>query len=148
LIVFLFHPALVHFSVAFLITGGACEACGIFLDRAALERFGGRLVMAGAVSLVPTIIAGFVARNGMVDSSETLTSAIDLHERAGLVLLGFFGVAVLWRAWGQGQIPNGHRKIYAVWLILGIAVAVYTAWLGGGLVYGLGAGVNLAGIAP
>jgi uncharacterized membrane protein len=146
--VFLFHPALVHFSVAFLITGAACEAWGIFLGRSALEKFGGRLVMAGAVSLVPTIIAGFVARNGIVEASETLISAMDLHERAGLVLLGLFGVAVLWRAWGQGRIPEGHRKVYAVWLILGIAVTVYTAWLGGGLVYGLGAGVSLAGTTP
>jgi len=145
---FLLHPALVHFSVAFLITGGACEACGIFLGRVNLEKFGGRLVMAGAVSLVPTIVAGYVARNGVGESSEAMTAAMDLHERVGLVLLGVFGLAILWRAWGQGQIPAGHRRVYAVWLILGIAVAAYTAWLGGGLVYIFGAGVSLGGTAP
>ena len=59
----LFHPALVHFSVAFLIAGGVLEAWGILTRRAGPEKFGAVLVLAGTVSLLPTVVAGTLAAN-------------------------------------------------------------------------------------
>ena len=54
----LVHPALVHFSVAFLVFGAIAEAGGLLARREALARWGGQLVLVGCVSLVPTIVSG------------------------------------------------------------------------------------------
>ena len=59
----LIHPTFIHFSLAFLIFGGLCEAWGLLTGREASARFGGQLVVLGVVSLAFTILSGYVAAN-------------------------------------------------------------------------------------
>ena len=61
----LFHPALVHVTVAFLVVGGIVEAFGLMRRRDVVERFGSILVVTGTVSLLPTMLAGFLASNSL-----------------------------------------------------------------------------------
>jgi uncharacterized membrane protein len=114
----LIHPALVHATLAFLVAGGVVEAYGIAKGREGAERFGGILVVAGTISLVPTIAAGFLAENAL-----TLTpaggEAVDDHERLGLLVLGVFVPLLLVKAWGRGRRGSrvGHgvlRRLHGV----------------------------------
>lgn len=136
----LVHPVLVHFTIAFLVVGGLTEAYGIGRGREATERFGGALVVLGTIALVPTIAAGFLAANTLPLDGRT-ASAIDDHERLGLIVLGIFVPLLVVKAWGRGRPPRGWRGLYAAGLIAGVAVAVATAYLGGVMVYRLGVGV-------
>jgi uncharacterized membrane protein len=136
----LVHPVLVHATVAFLIAGGLVEAYGIARRHDGAERFGGILVVAGTISLLPTIVAGFLAENSL-----TLTpagaDAVDDHERLGLLVLGVFVPLLLMKAWGRGRPPQRWRGLYAAGLLVGVGLAVAASYLGGLMVYELGVGV-------
>jgi uncharacterized membrane protein len=136
----LIHPALVHVTIAFLIVGGLVEAYGIGRRRDAAARLGGTLVVLGTISLVPTIAAGFLAENSLT-LSDAAASAVDDHERLGLLVLGVFAPLLVVRAWGRGRPPERWRGLYAWGLILGVATAVAAAYVGGLMVYQLGVGV-------
>ena len=137
----LIHPVLVHLTVAFLVAGGLAEAYGIVRRQERAERFGGALVVFGTMSLIPTIVAGFLAENSL-----TLTvaggEAVDDHERLGLIVLGVFVPLLLAKAWGRGRPPERWRGLYAATLLVGVLVAAGAAYLGGVMVYELGVGVR------
>lgn len=136
----LLHPALVHFTIAFLVGGGLAEAYGIARGRETAERLGGMLVTAGTIALLPTIVAGFLAEN-VLTLSEAAAGAVDGHERLGLVTVGVFAPLLVIKAWGRGRPPAGWRGLYAAGLIAGVALVAATAYAGGLMVYRLGVGV-------
>ncbi len=138
----LFHPALLHFSVAFLVAGGAAETWGLLADRESPRRFGATLLLIGLVSLVPTIATGYLAANtsGSPADGGLLLGA---HERNGWILLGLLVGSQFWKAWFRGELPASHRPFYAVVLIAVVLLTAYSAWLGGRMVYGQGYGVRL-----
>ncbi len=136
----LIHPVIVHVTVAFLIVGGLVEAFGIVGRRAGAEKFGGVLVVLGIASLVPAIAAGFLAAN-VVTLSPAGAEALGDHERLGLLAFGVFVPLLLMKAWGRGRPPEGWRGVYAVVLLVGVGLAVATAYHGGFMVYELGVGV-------
>ena len=136
----LIHPVFVHVTVAFLIVGGLVEAYGIARGKDGAERFGGALVVLGTATLIPSIVAGFLAENSLTLSAAG-ADAVDDHERLGLVVLGVFVPLLLMKAWGRGRPPERWRALYAAGLIVGVASAVAAAYLGGVMVYELGVGV-------
>jgi uncharacterized membrane protein len=136
----LFHPAFLHFSVAFLVAGGAAEAWGLVGRREAPRRLGATLLLLGLVSLVPTIASGYLAANTLglpVDGGLLL----DSHERNGWILLGLLVGSQFWKAWFRGELPARHRPFYVVLLVAIVLLTAYSAWLGGRMVYGQGYGV-------
>jgi len=136
----LVHPVLVHATVAFLIVGGLVEVYGIARRREGAERFGGILVVLGTASLVPAIVAGFLAENSLTLSIAG-AEAVDDHERLGLLVLGVFVPLLLMKAWGRGRPPLRFRGLYVSGLIVGIVLASAAAYVGGFMVYELGVGV-------
>ena len=137
----LLHPAAVHFSVAFLVAGGLGESLGILLRRPGVERWSGTLVLVGTISLVPTVVTGFLAEN-VLAPSDALLPILALHERMGLVILGAFLLLLLWKAWGRGVVPQGQRVAFAIALLAAVGLVLYGALLGGRMVYGWGLGVG------
>jgi uncharacterized membrane protein len=137
----LFHPALVHVTVAFLVVGGIVESFGLMRRRDLVERFGSILVVTGTVSLLPTMLAGFLASNSLTLPSASV-AAVDLHERFGIMTLGVFLPLLITRAWGRGRVPEAARTYYTIGLILGVALTIAVAFLGGRLVYGFGVGIR------
>lgn len=138
----LVHPALVHFTVAFLVVGGLVEAVAILAARERAERFGSTLVVLGTFALVATVASGFLALN-VVNLPPGAEDAAGAHERMGIVLLGTFLALALWKGWHRGRLPQPHRPLYAIALLGGVAMVVTSAWLGGVMVYAHGVGVRL-----
>ena len=136
----LFHPAIVHLTVSFLVIGGLVELAGIALRREGARTFGGILVGLGAASLLPTILAGYLAVNSLTLTPAGEHAAGD-HERLGLMTLGIFLPLLVVKAWGHGRPPERLRVVYAVGLAVGVALAAATAYEGGMMVYTLGVGV-------
>ena len=140
----LIHPILVHFSVALLVVGASSEAWGLLRRSERPHSFGAALVLAGTISLVPTIAAGFLAVNSVSLTSWSEPVA-GRHEQTGLLVLAAFLASQFWKGWVGGRIPESQRVAYAALLIAGVALVVYGAFLGGELVYVHGVGVALDG---
>ncbi len=138
----LVHAALVHVPVAFLVVGGSIEALALLGRRARAARFGGGLVLVGAIALVPTIAAGFLAEN-IVRLSPEAHATLEAHERNGWLVLAAFAGLVIWKAWNRGEVPERVRIPYALALFAGVSLVVWGAVLGGELVYGYGVGVGV-----
>ena len=136
----LLHPAFVHFSVAFLIFGGLCESLGLLLGRAAAVRLGQVGVVVGTISLLPTLYTGYLAAN-VVGLSPAARRTLDLHELNGWLVLGLYVALLFWKAWNRGELPQRQRALYAAALLVGVALAAVSAFLGGELVYIHGVGV-------
>lgn len=136
----LVHPALVHFTVAFLVVGTLTEATALLLRREGGARWGGALTLLGTIAALPTIVAGFVAE-ASAPIADSALRLVDRHERLGLMLLGVLLTLAVVKAWGRGKIPEGARVLYALGLLAACALAAATAVVGGSLVYGLGVGV-------
>jgi uncharacterized membrane protein len=137
--VHLLHPALVHFAIAFLVAGGGLEAWGILARRRGAERFGGALLVAGVLALLPTAASGFLALNVVTLPPAAATTA-SRHEKAGILILAVFLALMLWKGWYRGTIPPGGRAVYAAVLLAAAALVLYASFLGGTLVYGFGVG--------
>lgn len=136
----LFHPAFLHFTVAFVVAGGAVEAWGMLADRKQARQLGSTWLLVGLASLVPTIASGYLAANTLgapVDGGALLGS----HERNGWILLGLLVGSQFWKGWFRGELPAGQRPIYALVLIAVVLLTIYSAWLGGRMVYIQGYGV-------
>ncbi len=137
----LFHPALVHFSVAFIVTGGCAELWGLAYRQERSIRWGTTLTLAGLASLVPTLASGYLAANTL-DVPAAVQPLLDSHERNGWILLGVLCGAQFWKAWCGGRVPDGSRWLYAALMASAVGLAAYGAWLGGRMVYGAGLGVG------
>jgi len=133
----LFHPALVHFTIAFLGVGGLVEAIGILAGREKAERAGTLMSLIGTASLLPTVIA-----ENTIDVAAPASPWLDRHERFGIILLGACLGLLVTRAWGRGKIPTEIRNLYAIGLLLAVALMTVTAFLGGMLVYSFGVGTH------
>jgi len=137
----LIHPALLHFSVAFVTVGGACEVAGILLRREVLERFGVRSLLIGTASLVPTMISGYLAAN-TVDVTVEGRLLLDAHERNGWIVLGLLLASQFWKAWCGGRLSPVQRTFSPALVSGAVVFLLYGAWLGGQLVYAQGVGVR------
>jgi uncharacterized membrane protein len=137
----LLHPALLHFSVAFVIVGGICEITGLLFKREAWDRFGGTLLLIGLASLVPTMISGYLAANTVMVAPAG-QALLDVHEWNAWILLGLLLGAQFWKAWCRGQFGPAQQKIYALWIVAVVVFTFRAAWLGGQMVYLQGVGVR------
>ncbi len=136
----LIHPPLVHFTVAFLVVGGLCEAFGILRGRERAERFGAVLVLIGTVFLVPTVASGLLAENTV--SLRSGEWDLELHERVGFAILAVFLLGAFAKAWVRGNLTGRMRTAYAILLLIGVALVVAGSLIGGHLVYDHGIGVS------
>ena len=123
----LIHPALVHFSVAFIVVGGLCEAIGILLRRETLALWGGQLTVIGLISLAPTIASGYLAANtvSLPDGGKML---LDWHERNGLVLAFMLLLTLFWKAWNRGELAGFQAKAYALTMLVVVWIAVFEGY--------------------
>jgi len=139
----LFHPAFVHFSIAFLIFGALTEAVGLLARLERTSRFGELLVLLGTASLLPTLATGYVAANSLSFNPEAL-ELLSLHESTGWSVLGVFVVLLVWKAWNRGRLEGAQRWVYAIALIVGALLAGYGGIIGGRMVYREAVGVTVA----
>jgi uncharacterized membrane protein len=137
----LFHPALVHFPIALLIVGSVWEAAGHLRTRAAAVRCGGALVVLGTLALLPALVSGYLAA-GAVPLAQAAERTLGLHEVCGWSVAALYTGLLFGKAWNRGAIPPAWSRPYAVLLLLGSALVVCSAVLGGELVY-----VHATGVA-
>jgi uncharacterized membrane protein len=140
-VLYLVHPAVVHFALAFAASGAAAEAAGILTRRERLERWGAATLLLGTGCLVVAVATGYLAANTAPNVAGPAERALWEHERLALVAAASFVLLVLWKALGRGRVTGAQRGPYAAALLGALALLLWAGLLGGRLVYDHGVGV-------
>ena len=142
-----FHPALVHFPIAWVVLLFAVELIWVARKRE-LSPFGLLLLWLVVMSLVPAIISGWLRGNGY--ATDELADVYD-HRNVNLCASGLLAVIVSIRtAWffRARKYPNtssvrvkdlvskGWLAAYVAALGVAMLLMLYGAYLGGRLVHG------------
>ncbi|NOK31958.1 DUF2231 domain-containing protein [Corallococcus exercitus] len=130
------HPSLVHMPLALLPTAAVADLIVVRTGDRAWEKVGRRLWVAGAASAVFAGVAGLAASQEVRMDSPRARDMTVLHGVGNaLITLGALGIM----AWRVAKAPT------AVTTALGLgacAFSLYTASLGGKMVYEQGIGIN------
>ena len=134
-----FHPALVHYPIALLPTALAADALGSVTGSKTLQRFGRGLMPLAAISAAVSGLAGLVAQEACRADEEAMEMLVT-HRNLNIGLIGLTGVMAVKRA---GKSRASARYLLAG--AAGVGAMVYSAYLGGRMVYAHGVGVSAAG---
>ena len=129
-------PTLFAASVGF-------DLLGSWLKRDSLKAAGFWSLVGGVLGAVLAVASGLIAED-RIQHSEAGHQIMEVHETWAIsVSIGFVVLAV-WRLWRRGVLPGPERAIYLVLASLGALAILYTAHLGGTMVFEHGAGVPTA----
>lgn len=130
------HPAVIHTPLGLLPTATVADLIAVTRGDRAWARVGRRLWVAGTLSALFSGLAGLAASQEVRLGEPRARDMVFLHGLGNaLVTLGAVGVTL----WRLGRPPSRGS------CVLGLAAnvaAVYTATLGGKMVYELGVGIN------
>jgi uncharacterized membrane protein len=120
-------PALLPLSVIF-------DLLGIWLKRESLKAAAFWTLVFGVLGSGAAIISGLVAEDA-VQHSEQAHAIMETHETLAFIVLGIFGILAIWRILRRGVWREKEQPVALTAGVIGIAILVYTAVLGGKLVF-------------
>ena len=137
------HPALVAFPIALISLAGVLELLAL-LNLAPQARLAARYnLLAAAIFAIFAYLSGSLAAEGVTKGEELIERAIGDHFLGAKISLFLLLPTVVFRVVGDSA-EQGRRlfgSLYAFFLVGTIAALLYTAWLGGRLVFGHAVGV-------
>jgi len=137
------HPLIVHFTIAFLITGPIFLLVSSFAQRKAswhenIRITGDWMLALGLISALAALAAGLQAYYSVNHDAPSHLAMTD-HRNWAFGTISVFIVFGGWRFSNRGHVPS---KIFAVLLLLPTLLVAVTGWKGGHLVYQYGVGVE------
>ena len=131
----LLHPAVVHFPLALLLTGPVFGLASWRRPGGWQERAASWLLWLGSVFAWLAMGLGLLAQKTARHVPEAWEALAD-HKSAAFWSVGVFSILSLWRAWGKWP------RVQLVAWILALGLLLYTAYLGGEVVFTFGMGVT------
>lgn len=140
------HPLSVHLPIGLLVGNALLTVLYLRRGEPALETSAYHCLWLGWLLTLPAVLTGTYAAVRYLTDSAADGSAlgwINAHAATGIAL-----VVVYWQAWQQRRrhpaVLNDARmrRGYLIRLGLGVALLVFSGWMGGHMVYVLGVGVN------
>lgn len=131
-----FHPAVIHFPVALLMTAAAAEGVRVITKKESFGTAAGFALSLGTLSAVVATALGW-ALAFTTRPDPDLKQTLFLHRWIGT---GTAVWALITLALWIGSLPTEKRKLrmaYQVALLVGAGLVAFTGHLGGLLVYGL-----------
>ena len=129
-------PALLPLSVLF-------DLLGIVFKRESLKAAAFWTLVFGVLGTGVAILAGLMSED-VVQHSEQAHAIMDTHETLAWIVLAIFGLLAIWRIVRRGVWSEKEQPIALTAGIIGIAILLYTASLGGKLVFDHGLGIPTA----
>lgn len=132
------HPQLVVFPLGLLSMALVFDVAYVVSGNAQLADFAYWAVVAGTIGGLAAAIFGFA--DWLAIPGGTRAKRIGLFHGAGNLLVeAAFVLSFIARQSDPAYLPNLAPLI---WSLVGVGIAVVTAWLGGELVFRLGVGVD------
>jgi uncharacterized membrane protein len=129
-----FHPALVHFPIAWAVLLLLLDAAGLFLHKQ-FEDFGKWLTASVVLAALPAIFTGYL-RSAHLESNLELQATVSQHCTLAISATVVISLALLLRIFGKPL--EGAIKYFYLGLV-GAAVLLYSlaGHLGGTIVFGV-----------
>lgn len=127
-------PALLPISVLF-------DLLGIFFKRESLKAAAFWTLVVGVLGTGAAIVSGLVAEDA-VQHSEQAHAIMETHETLALIVAGIFALLAVWRIARRGVWSEKEQPIALTAGVIGVAILVYAASLGGKLVFDHGLGIK------
>lgn len=136
------HPVLVHFVVAFLLTAPVLYAAMLVMPKGAasktsLQSAGDWMLALGALFAALAVAAGLYAY-ATVTHDNASHAAMTSHRNIALPTAALFAILGVWRFFRRGASPS---PVFVAAALAAAALVAATAWKGGALVYHHGLGV-------
>lgn len=135
------HAALNDFPAILFLLSVAFDVAGSATKRDSLKAAGFWTLVAGVAGAVLALVTGLRAED-LIEHGGDAHELMERHETLGIALTVFFGGLAAWRVWRRGTLGPTERPTYLVMATVGALFTVWTAHLGGRLVYEHGAGVT------
>jgi uncharacterized membrane protein len=139
------HPALIHFPIAFLLGGLLVDLIARIRPRESLTRIASGLLVAGVISGILAAAAGAISYYTVPAHTEAAHEQMDAHLVLASLALGLFGLVAIAR-WRRRTQPASLVALSGG--LMGSALLISAALLGGKTVYQGGAGVDPQILAP
>lgn len=127
-------PALLPISVLF-------DLLGIFFKRESLKAAAFWTLVFGVVGTGAAIIAGLFAEDA-AQHSDQAHAILETHKTLAFIVLAVFGILAIWRIARRGVWSEKEQPIALTAGVIGIAILLYTAMLGGKLSFDHAMGVS------
>jgi uncharacterized membrane protein len=129
-------PALLPLSIVF-------DLLGMLLKRESLRAAAFWTLVFGVLGTGAAIASGLVAED-VVQHSEQAHLIMATHKTLAFIVLAIFGLLALWRILRRGVWTEKEQPIALTAGVIGVAILVYTASLGGRLVFDHAVGISTA----
>ena len=136
----LLHAALNDLPTALLLAAVLFDLLGASLKRESLRAAGFWCLVAGVIGGGLAAIAGELAE-GVAPHDEAGHEIMETHETFALVVLGLFTLLLLWRI-VRRIIGRQEQTIFTTAGVIGLGLLVFTAKLGGSLVFQHAVGID------
>jgi uncharacterized membrane protein len=137
------HAALNDLPPTLFASSVAFDLLGSWFRRDSLKAAGFWSLVGGVLGAVLAVASGLIAED-RIQHSEVVHQIMEVHETWAISVSIGFAVLAAWRIWRRSTLPGGERGIYLVLASVGALAMLYTAHLGGTMVFRHGAGVPTA----
>jgi uncharacterized membrane protein len=137
------HPLLVHFPIAFLTAFFVLDVVASLLKKPHWRNIASYFLYFGAVGVIFTVIAGFIAAYSVIHS-ETVHQIMERHEHFGLSVLILSVILSAWRLKSGAALMGGANNLFLILSGLMCVLMTLGADLGGLMVYNYGTAVHVA----
>ena len=134
------HAALNDLPAALLLAAVLFDVLGAVNKRASLSAAGFWCLFAGVIGGALAATAGEMAES-VAEHTETAHAIMETHEKFAWVVLGLFTVLALWRL-VRRVLGKQEQTAFTTAGVIGVALLVYTAKLGGRLVFDNATGIR------
>jgi uncharacterized membrane protein len=130
-----FHPALVHFPIAWLVGLAIIDFLGLVRRREEWQRVGIFVLAGTLLSLLPTAATGLL-RAAQMPTDAATHALLVTHRTLNFAVAGLVLAAFALRLWQRNVLEGWWRISYLALLFAATAMVLLAADFGGRMVYG------------
>ena len=134
------HAALNDFPVVLLLVSIVFDVVGGATKRDSLKQAGFWTLVAGAAGVILALISGLRAE-GSIEHGGSVHLVMERHQTLAITTTVLFVGLALWRILRHRRMTANERPVYLMIGTVGILFLVWTAHLGGTIVFRYGGGI-------
>lgn len=135
------HPVIVHFPIALLVVAALLAIISLVNKKESWKEWMFKNLVLGLAFVPLAIIAGIVEEQNLLHN-EAIHSVLMTHKYNGFVILFVYLILTLWFWRRRNSIKSVEYTAWVLCLLFATGLLSYQGYLGGKMVFDLGAGVK------